>query len=67
MSVDGIRRDTRPGGPASSEAPDHTGAPGAADDLWAGHAGPLRGVRVIDVTSMIAGPFATNLLADFGA
>jgi len=67
VSVDGIRRDTRPGGPTSPEAADHTGAPGAADDLWAGHAGPLRGVRVIDVTSMIAGPFATNLLADFGA
>lgn len=41
--------------------------PTGSERLWAGHAGPLRGVRVIDVTSMIAGPFATNLLADFGA
>lgn len=40
---------------------------GARSDLWGAHAGPLRGVRVIDVSSVIAGPFATNLLADFGA
>ena len=35
--------------------------------LWRDHAGPLQGVRVIDVTAVISGPFATNLLADFGA
>ena len=29
--------------------------------------GPLVGVRVIDLGTMFAGPFAASLLADFGA
>ena len=30
-------------------------------------AGPLEGVRIIDITSVIAGPFATMILGDLGA
>ncbi|MFP6680953.1 MAG: CoA transferase, partial [Gammaproteobacteria bacterium] len=29
--------------------------------------GPLHGYRIIDLTSMISGPFATMILADQGA
>jgi formyl-CoA transferase len=35
--------------------------------LWAEHAGPLKGLRVLDLSQVIAGPFAGNLFADFGA
>jgi len=40
-------------------------APGTAEPGAGG--GPLRGLRVVEVGSLIAGPFATRLMADFGA
>lgn len=43
------------------------GSAGPADNTTSAPSGPLVGVRVLELGSIIAGPFATRLLGDFGA
>src|SRR5437016_2080636 len=41
--------------------------PRTASNLTKGVMGPLEGIRIIDLTSMLSGPWATMILADQGA
>jgi crotonobetainyl-CoA:carnitine CoA-transferase CaiB-like acyl-CoA transferase len=52
-------------GPGSGASPDWEPRP--THDGDAGLAGPLAGVRVLDLGAIIAGPFAASLLGDLGA
>ena len=46
---------------------DHLEAHQTAAPMASGPTGPLQGLRILDVTHALAGPFAAMLLADMGA